>query len=766
MNKKVYILLFLCSLYFLKSNAQGIKGTLVDKDQQPIEFATIVLQTTDSTLVNTTYSDSLGHFSFNESLMEFRLIVQHLIYTTYCKEFSTPEVGTIQLDLKDHLLTEVVVKGERPLVKVVNGKMTYDMTQLLQNKMASNAYDALLELPGVYEQNEVLNLAGANGVAVILNGKPSTMTPEQLVLLLKNMPKERVKSAEVMYTAPPQYHVRGAAINLVLTSNLSQAPKLQGQINGEYKQSHYDNYTGGTSLLFSTPTTVTDFMYSFNYLQERSGEDILSHHRYKEDIYNIEQRDRGASRGPIHNIRLGNDFHLNAKNKLSLVYTGQIKPHSESKTKSAGTYSESENRKKSDNPIQMHNIALDYTSGFGLSTGMDYTFFKSYTTQHYSEFMEPKKDEFTAQSKQNIHRISFYADQSHDLGRNWTLYYGTEFNYASDKSAQIYSSLTNKDLTDANTNSKLNEYSYELYGGFSKEFSDRFSLKAYVTGEHYKHKNTDYWSVYPEMELTYIINPNHILQYALGSDKEYPSYWEMINSISHLNGYIEIHGNPNLKPYRTYNMQMSYILKNKYIFTLYGIYENDYFIQLPYQSSNQLKLIYQTTNFDYKRKIGLNVVLPFRVGSWLDSRLTLNGFYDHVKSNKFHDISFSNDNFVGFVMLNNTFNLSTKPNIKAELSGHYISKNIQGPATLSKVYGVTAGVKWTSDNSKMEVRLKVNDLFNSMSPKNLSMNYANQNLNMRILPNNRYVSLSFSYKFGDYKESKRKEIDTSRFGSK
>ncbi|MDR1554128.1 MAG: hypothetical protein LBS69_11840, partial [Prevotellaceae bacterium] len=33
---------------------------------------------------------------------------------------------------------------------------------------------------------------------------------------LKMYPAEMIQSAEIMYSAPPQYHVRGAAINLVL----------------------------------------------------------------------------------------------------------------------------------------------------------------------------------------------------------------------------------------------------------------------------------------------------------------------------------------------------------------------------------------------------------------------------------------------------------------------------------------------------------------------------------------------------------------------
>lgn len=44
------------------------------------------------------------------------------------------------------------------------------------------------------------------------------MSHEQLTILLKNTPASRVEKAEIMYSTPPQYHVRGAAINLLLKS--------------------------------------------------------------------------------------------------------------------------------------------------------------------------------------------------------------------------------------------------------------------------------------------------------------------------------------------------------------------------------------------------------------------------------------------------------------------------------------------------------------------------------------------------------------------
>lgn len=755
---------FLLLSCVISIKAQDITGKVTDKHNNPIELAVIVIQTIDSVYVNSAYTDSLGVFKIKTNVVPFLLTVQHLMYETYQNKYDSPQIDNVQVNEKSQMLSEVLVTGEHPIVRIIDGRMTYNMPHLLKNKMASSAYEAILELPGVHEQRGNIELAGANGVTVIINGKATNMGESQLKDLLKNMPKERIQEAEVMYSAPPQYHVRGSVINLVLKSGTSDMPQLQGQINTLYNQGHYENYQAGTTLVYSTAKTTTDFMYSFGYSQERTGENIRSHHLYENKIYDIEQADRGYSKAPIHTIRLGNDWFLNKENKISFIYTSQIHQWAHSFNSSLGTYSDSENRKETDRPIQMHNLALSYSSGFGLNTGIDFTSYQNQATQHYQEKKTGKENAFNAKSKQNIRRISFYADQNHKLGKDWVLTYGTKFSYASDKSSQIYHSLNGNDLSSSNSNSKLNEYIYDLYTGFSKSFSSNFSINASLTGEYYKHKEIDYWSLFPMMEISYTVSPKHIFQLSVSSDKAYPSYWEMQNAISYLNGYIEIQGNTDLKPSKNYSSQLNYILRNKYIFTLYANYIDNNFSQLPYQSSERLILIYKTLNFDYTSKLGLNVMIPFKINTLLDSRITLNGYYDKTKSKHYHDISFDKDNFAFYANIDNTFNISSKPNIKAELSGSYITRNIQGPMTISSMYSVDAGIKWTFDNNKAELYLKVNDMFNSWTPKDLDLNYKTQNLKMQMIPDSRRVSLSFIYKFGGFKEKKHKEVDSSRFG--
>ena len=220
MIKRIFfsITLFFCALNML--HAQAISGRVINRQSMPVEDANVVLQSTDSVFVDVALTDSAGYFSFGRNMGKYRLVVNHMAYHSREVECNTSSVGDIVLEQQERILDEIDVVAERPLVKVENGALAYDLEQLTRDKVVNNTYEALTKLPGVSEKEGNLILVGASSLAVIINGKPSTMSAEQVASLLKSTPVGRVEKVEVMYSAPPHYHVRGAALNIVLKRDM------------------------------------------------------------------------------------------------------------------------------------------------------------------------------------------------------------------------------------------------------------------------------------------------------------------------------------------------------------------------------------------------------------------------------------------------------------------------------------------------------------------------------------------------------------------
>lgn len=756
------------ALFFLfvateAASAQSISGKVTDVNAQAIDGATVVLQTADSTFIDAVITDSTGMFLFHQQPTGYRLIFQHILYETSQLEGRNKDAGTVVLKTKNYALGEVVIKGERPIVKVEGGKLSYDLSQLTENKLVNNAYESLQQLPGVQEINGSLSLAGAHGLSIILNGKPTTMSYEQIADLLRNTPSSRVEKAEVMYSTPPQYHVRGAAINLILKGYHDGEGGLQGEINAGYTNRYKNSGQGGVSLLYNTPKWNIDFLYNARYGNSRQTTEVYSRHTLKDKVHEITQMSTLDGRSLTHNVRIGGEYKFNEESNISLSYTGAFNPNIKNTARSAGSFAISDNIKKGDN--RMHNLALDYLASNGTKAGANYTSYKSGDGQYFTnKDAENRLSKFQTTSGQRIDRWKVYLDRSHSLPKDWTLNYGTSFAYTNDHNTQFYHATEDNDMSALNTDSRYDEFTYDVYAGFSKSIGERLSFSASVTGEYYKMASYHNWSFYPSAELTYMAGSAHILQLSFSSDKTYPGYWDLSESTGYISGYEEVQGNPMLKPSTDYSVNLNYILKNKYIFSLSYDYEPDLFQQLAYQSTERLSMIYKTLNWDFQQSFAATTILPFKIGSRLDSRATLQAEYRQAKCDDFFDISFDHSKWIGLAMLENNIILSGKPDIRMELTGLYMSPSIQGSFTLSCIWAINTGIRWNFANQKASLQLKANDLFNSMEGDvDITLRNKGQYMDMHSNNYSRNITLSFTYKFGGYKEKKHKQVDTSRF---
>lgn len=736
---------------------QTISGKIIDSEQRPIEGATIVLQTVDSIYIDASISNADGIFTLNGQQEKYRLIIQHLLFHTKQVTGNGKNAGTIQLQLQDYALDEVVVKAERPFVKVENGRLGYNLAVLSEKQVVNNAYEALMRLPGVQENKGALTLVGAGNLTVILNGKPTTMDVGQLETLLRNTPVNRAEKVEVMYSAPPEYHVRGAVINVVLKR--SNDYSFQGEVSADYKNQYFNSGGMKGNFRLSTPKMAFDVMYGANDVKNMEYIDLDSRHTLKNERYDISQNEQLRSKYWNHNFRTAFEYNFNDNHTINVIYTGSYSPDQHNSSETTGNYQTSNVDKYLD--TQMNNVTLQYHSGFGFEIGGDYTHYTSDNHQSlYADYQDGRQSSFSMVGGQRIDRYSIYADQKHSLSKGWSLGYGASYRFAKDLDFQTYDKVVG-DIHTQNMYSDLKEQTTNFYVSLSKNYETGVSFSVSATGEYYTIGNYHKWAVYPQASLTYFKTPKHTFQFSLSTDKTYPSYWDMQSSVSYLNGYTELWGTPGLKPMTNYNLNGSYILKQKYIFNLFFMHTPDYFIQTPYQSTDRLALIYKNTNWNYMQLWGVNIILPFKTGNWLDSRLTVAGMQMRQRCDDFFDIPFNRKKWVFSAMLDNTFKVNK--NLAFELMGNVQTPVIQGTFDIESIFNLTAGLKWSFANDRMSLSARCNDILNTGMPKT-KVRFKGQDLDMNSAFYSRAFTLNLSYRFGGYKKKNLKEVDTSRFG--
>lgn len=672
-------------------------------------------------------------------------------------------------------LPEVFVKAERPLVKVSEGKLQYDIPNLVKDKPVDNAFDVIGELPGIQKEGDKVSIIGTPSTSILINGRKSSMTAEQLAGLLKSTSSSKVKQIDVMYSTPPRFGVKGASINVVIENDKSLKDVLKGEISLTGKQGYFFSPSGQANLSYIGKNYSADISYSAAYNHRRQEEEMTARPTVNDRPYDIRQDDWYNNVSLSHNIRGAFDFDLKNKDRLSLSYTGRF--YDPDKVSRRGALTEFVDIRRVETELELsgasnlHNARMDYIGHKGFSAGMDYTFYKNDDKQHLvNDFEKEEEQTISTLSSQQVQRANLYMNDSRKLKKEWMLDYGLDASFSDTRNESGQS--INGGKAPEGTRLKQKDYSMGAFAGFTKQFGKKVSLNASLSLQYYKAsvdsagKKKTLWnrvSLFPQLNFTYKVAPSGMLMFSFSSDKTYPSYWMTTPNTYYMNVYSSIIGNPDLKPQLSYSMQLNYILKSKYVFGLFTNIQPDKIQQMTYQRHDELRAVFQTVNMDIYNMYGAVAVIPFRPFDFMSSRLTLMGCAIHNKGT-LYDVSFDRKKLFGRAELNNTFYLTKDRNLSLELRGYCISPVIQGLYDVDLIYNVSAGLTWTFAKKKMRLTVRGNDLFEGGNPVT-HVDEQGQKSRMKLWQDSRNVTLTLRYSFGGYKEKKAKEVDTSRLGT-
>ena len=658
-------------------------------------------------------------------------------------------------------LPEVMIKGSRPIVKAERGMLSYNMPLLLKQLPADNAYEALTRIPGVSDATGSISFSG-NEVTLIINGQATTLTQEQLTERLKAMPAAQLSKAEVMLSAPARYHVRGMAINIV-TKDYAGTNQLSGQIIGGMRQNKYANEFGNLYLSLQRDKFGLDAQYKYVNGNSYGESSRIANHPLGNNRIHYNDETGQKSFGITHDYRLGMNYTFSKDNRLDVAYTGQWdKTNSNSRT--TGSSISGMHR---DSHEYLHNVDVNYALPFGLTLSGSYTYYRTPQQQALdgtitTENKNETERNLTSGSEQTINKWMFTADQTHSLAHGWGLSYGVKGQFTSNKSYQTTIDKDGSVLPDGTSSVDLNERIWNIYAGFSKQINKAISLEASVAAEQYHSPIWDKWRVYPTLNALWNVNDNHLLNLSFSSNSEFPSYWSTMSNVFYSSTYTEIHGNPDLKPFSYYNVNLMWQIKRRYTLMAFASLKPDYSVQLPYQTTDRMAVIMKETNFDYSNSFGLQASAIFSAGKWLNGNVFAVGTYKHDKSSHFFDLPFNRKKLSVRLGGTASVKLCSTQDLRLILNPFIQSKAIQGVYDISPIFRMNAKLQWSSHDGRWGLRLNGNNIFNNKYDTRSVQ--GNQDYRMKI--NYSWASVTFAviYKFGGYKEKNVKAVDTSRMG--
>ena len=207
------------------SGSGKVYGTVKDAETgTPVEFATVVLLTVDSTIAGGGISDIEGKFSI-ESLPMEKLFAK-ISFVGYDEFFTKPFVlspsqpalnlGAVTINPTATVLGNVVVVGEKDDYVANIDKKIYDVSKNLSN-VGGAATDLLANIPSVnVDIDGNVSLRGSDNVTIFIDGKPSSLTGDSQTIL-QSLPASVIERIEIVTNPSAKYEASGVAgiINIV-----------------------------------------------------------------------------------------------------------------------------------------------------------------------------------------------------------------------------------------------------------------------------------------------------------------------------------------------------------------------------------------------------------------------------------------------------------------------------------------------------------------------------------------------------------------------
>ena len=220
---------------------------------------------------------------------------------------------------KTEILEEVKITSKKQLIKVESDKTTVSVKD---NAMLStgNAYDAIKKLPGVIASpTGGLSLNG-KGVAVYIDGSPSTLSGSDLENYLSSLPANAIEKAELIYNPGAAFdaNASGSVINLVTSSKRLKG--INATFNINYNFNKYQKPSPQILLNGKEKNLSWQTMIGFNYIErEQASKNGQTFTSFNPNKYIDQQRLTVSTNRNLY-TRLGTNYKLSKKSNLLFNY--------------------------------------------------------------------------------------------------------------------------------------------------------------------------------------------------------------------------------------------------------------------------------------------------------------------------------------------------------------------------------------------------------------------------------------------------------------
>lgn len=741
----LYLLIFILSAG-LQAQIK-ISGKVIDGFQSLSSVNVEVLKQ-DSGYVAGTVSDSIGNYTIqNINLGNYRVCFSSVGYkkktVNIRADSENLQLADVIMEMESIEMDAVSVTARRVAFKIEPGKTIVDLSALSLGSDGS-VLNTIGKIPGILIMNDgTVLLNGQPDANVMIDGKLTHLTGENLLNLLRSMPSSAVDKIEMVSHASSEYDAGGTGgfINIKRKRKSGEAMHLNLLSNAEAGRRFRQNQNFSFQFQKDKYTVYTN--YSFY-----SGQDFIwinsSREYLKKSLDTNDMRlDMGADRrfnSHSHYFKTGMDYELSEKLSISTdIYSNWF-----GKNKNETALSEffqglssKDFSLRTENDQYLHHRKL----GGGISI-----FYKFSTKLKWeNEFnilafeqkekldQKSKMDKFPDTSSEdilngemggNIQIANLQSSIGYKRSDKFTFQSGIKSSSVTIDNSALYDSLQSGEwLEDKKLSSSFlyKEHVLAVYLQSGQKWLSHFSTEAGIrleltdTEARYALASRDsalirsYGQLFPTFSVSYNFLQGNTVSLQYGRRIVRPNYRDL-NPFTEVNdSYLQERGNTSLNAELVNNLEASWIVRSRYVFSMfYTIRKNPITKSYLTEPDSEVTIVMPLNlkqSYALGFRTGINNIKP--INWWT---LHLNG---SVSYKEFYWMEagslYSNNLLSPTIQINNQLILPR--DWALEVTGYYNGTMAEGQARIGSIGSVSIGARKSFFENKLGLYLYINDVF-------------------------------------------------------
>lgn len=793
-SKIIVLTALLLVATILKAQTKRISGKIRQDNAIAVTNATVTLRTIqDSTLVRGTMTNEQGDFVLeNLNTGTYLLNVLHISIDPYWQKVVVDNNDVV---LKDILLPKIVetelkeveIKSQRPLLTRYVDKVTLNVEGSVYEK-GENGLRLFNVIPGVQVTGNDIKFRGSESVTVYVDSRRVLLPGEQLFAYLRSIPSESIKSYELKAVPGAENEAQngGVIINIVLKSEYKYG--LSGNINTGYWYNGNSNALGSSSINYSTGKLA--LQGGFNYRRAPAFYEDNIMQQFRSSGIHSPQSEKYYEDYNLFSYNVGIDYKLTDRQILGANYNVFTNPgdisnttttkihfltHANASSIDSSLYTDKNNKFRYSN--QMANVfyrnKLD-SLGSKLDMGYSYIYYElndpsAIETRYLnygSEEFHPRDSLFTNNNgKSTIHVVNI--DLNKYFSKSLVLTVGSKYTASkTDYRMDYHHGLTGDSPLDTlqSNNFLYNEYLLAFYGTIAQSFNHwsvkvglrteqtNYNGKSVTTGQNIGRNR---WDLFPSAYINRKIGEIHSFTLSYARRIGRPGFRQLnpFTSVTSPNSIQE--GNPNLLPYYSNNVQLEYLLKNKYTLTV-GYQNTEKGITTNVRNVGDV-IISKDENISNSNNVFMAFYIPIKLTDWwaINTNITLRNTTIDIKTTP----AVYRSKFSQNLWASSKFNLPGAYFV--EVSGFYNRNNFYGIYDAYNEGRIDVAIKKSFFNDCLTSRIELTDPFHLCKPGyEINTLSFTRNVVRSRLDYIRSIGIWLTYSFSSGKrQSNREKID-------